>query len=119
MGGAYDHVKQILRLETDRPNALRQVIQACRPGGTVSIPGVYTGFVDKFPMGLAFGKGLTLKMGQTHTQRYAKDLLDLIARGKLDPAYIITHRMNLAEAPQGYAIFNDKEEECLKVVLKP
>jgi threonine dehydrogenase-like Zn-dependent dehydrogenase len=98
---------------------LRQAINACRKGGTVSIPGVYGGFIDKFPMGAAFGKGLTLKMGQTHVQKYVGALLEKIAAGEIDPAYIITHRMPLAEAPGAYKVFNEKEDECIKVVLTP
>jgi threonine dehydrogenase-like Zn-dependent dehydrogenase len=115
----YDRAKHKLMLETDRPTALRQAINAIRKGGTVSIPGVYGGFIDKFPMGAAFGKGLTLKMGQTHVQKHVGPLLEKIVAGEIDPSYIITHRMPLAEAPGGYAMFNDKEDECIKVVLTP
>jgi threonine dehydrogenase-like Zn-dependent dehydrogenase len=119
MAGAVDRVKQKLRLETDRPSALRAAIMACRNGGTVSIPGVYTGLIDNVPMGVAFGKGLTFKMGQTHTHRYVRALLQLIAEGRIDPRYIITHRVGLDEAPQAYKMFNDKAEGCLKVVVAP
>lgn len=115
----YDKAKQAVRLETDRPTALRQVIVACGKGGTVSIPGVYGGFLDKIPMGAAFNKGLTLKMGQTHVHRYLKPLMEHIQNGDIDPSFIITHRMSLEEAPRGYEIFKNKKENCIKVVLKP
>ena len=114
-----DTFKQKTRLNTDRPSALRQAIQACRKGGTVSVPGVYGGFLDKFPFGAAFAKGLTFKMGQTHMQRYLRPLLDRIEQGQIDPSYIITHRMQLDDAPHGYDIFKHKEDQCLKVILKP
>jgi threonine dehydrogenase-like Zn-dependent dehydrogenase len=117
--GWYDSVKHKLVLESDRPTALRQAINACRKGGTISIPGVYGGLIDKFPIGAAFAKGLTLRMGQTHVQRYVRGLLEKIEAGRIDPSSIITHRMALEEAAHGYAIFNDKEDECIKVVLKP
>ena len=115
----YDKAKQTLRLETDRPTALRQAIQACRKGGTVSIPGVYGGFIDKFNMGAAFAKGLTFKMGQTHMIKYMKPLLDRIERGEIDPSFVITHRLRLEDAPYGYQIFRDKQDECIKIVLEP
>jgi threonine dehydrogenase-like Zn-dependent dehydrogenase len=115
----YDRVKQAVKLQTDRPTALRQVIQACRKGGVVSIPGVYGGIVDKFPVGAAFNKGLTLKMGQTHTHRYMKMLLAHIEEGRVDPSFVISHRLRLDEAPDAYAMFQKKEESCVKVVLKP
>ncbi len=114
-----DLVKQKTKLGTDRPHALRQAIQACRKGGTVSIPGVYGGFLDKFPMGAAFGKGLTLKMGQTHVHRYLEPLLELILNGEVDPTAIISHRMPLSEAPRGYEIFQKKQDGCTKIVLTP
>ena len=115
----YDKAKQAVRLESDRPTALRQVILACRKGGTVSIPGVYGGFVDKVPLGAAFNKGLTMKMGQTHVHRYLRPLLDRIQKGEIDPSFVITHRMNLSEAPHAYEIFKQKKDNCIKVVLKP
>jgi threonine dehydrogenase-like Zn-dependent dehydrogenase len=115
----YDKVKFTLKMETDRPTALRQAIQGCRPGGTVSIPGVYGGFIDKINMGAAFGKGLTFHMGQTHTQRYMKPLLHRIEQGQIDPSFVITHRLALDDAPHAYRIFRDKEDRCIKVVLKP
>ncbi|GFO57753.1 glutathione-dependent formaldehyde dehydrogenase [Geomonas silvestris] len=119
MEAAYDMVKQTLRLESDRPIALRQLIRACRKGGTVSIPGVYSGFVDKMPMGAVFAKGLTLRAGQTHVHRYLDPLLKLIAQGAIDTSFIITHRMALEEAPAGYRLFNEKKDGCIKIVLNP
>lgn len=115
----YDRVKQAVRLETDRPTVLRQALQACRKGGIVSIPGVYGGIIDKFPIGAFFGKGLTLKGGQTHMQRYLQPLLERIDSGEIDPSFIITHRMRLDDAPNGYQLFHDKTDQCIKVVLKP
>lgn len=115
----YDKAKQAVRLETDRPTALRQVILACRKGGHVSIPGVYGGFLDKVPMGAAMNKGLTFKMGQTHVHRYLKPLLEHVRRGDIDPSFVITHRLPLAEAPKGYEIFKHKKDNCIKIVLKP
>ncbi len=115
----YDKVKLAMKLETDRPTALREAITACRKGGTVSIPGVYGGLLDKFPMGAAFGKGLTLKMGQTHMHNYLKPLLARIEKGEIDPSFIITHRLGLEDAPAAYRTFRDKQDGCIKVVLKP
>jgi len=115
----YDRTKQMAMLQMDRPTALRQAIQACRKAGTVSIPGVYGAFIDKMPMGVAFGKGLTFKMGQTHVHGYMQPLLAQIEQGKIDTASIITHRVPLAEAPQAYDVFCNKEDECIKVVMRP
>ncbi len=115
----YDKVKTAMYLETGHPTALRQAITACRKGGTISVAGVYGGFVDKFPIGALFGKGLTLKGGQTHVHRYMEPLAALIQTGKIDPAFVITHRLPLADAPRGYRLFHDKADECIKVVLKP
>ena len=115
----YDEIKQKTRLSTDRPIALREAIQACRKGGTVSVPGVYGGFLDKFPFGAAFAKGLTFRMGQTHVHRYLRPLLERIERGEIDPSFVITHRLSLDDAPHGYDIFKHKEDGCIKVVLKP
>lgn len=115
--GLYDKVKQELKLETDRPHALRQAILACRKGGTLSVAGVFGGLADKLPMGAAFNKGLTWRMGQTHVHRYMRPLLERIQSGEVDPTFIITHRMGLEQAPQGYEMFRDKEHECVKVVL--
>ncbi|NJO78546.1 MAG: glutathione-dependent formaldehyde dehydrogenase [Cyanobacteria bacterium RM1_2_2] len=117
--GFYDKVKQSVRLETDRPNVFRQAIVACRKGGTVSLAGVYGGFLDKIPMGAAFNKGLTFKMGQTHVHKYLRPLLNRIQAGEIDPSFIITHHLPLEAAPHGYDIFKNKKEECIKVVLKP
>jgi threonine dehydrogenase-like Zn-dependent dehydrogenase len=115
----YDKAMQVARLGTDRPHALREAIQACRKGGTVSIPGVYGGFLDKFPIGAAFAKGLTFKMGQTHMHRYLRPLMERIERGEIDPSFVITHRLPLDEAPEGYRLFKEKEDGCIKVVLQP
>ena len=115
----YDKVKAAAFLATDRPNALRQAIRACRKGGIVSIPGVYGGFLDKIPFGAAFAKGLTLKMGQTHVMNYMKPLLDLVQEGAIDPSFVITHRLPLDKAAQAYKTFRDRKDECIKVVLKP
>jgi threonine dehydrogenase-like Zn-dependent dehydrogenase len=115
----YDRAKMAMYLATDRLHALRQAIQECRKGGIVSIPGVYGGFLDKVPFGAAFAKGLTLKMGQTHVHRYLRPLLRRIEQGDIDPAFVITHRLHLDDAPHGYEIFRDKKEQCIKIVLQP
>ena len=115
----YDRVKTALFLATDRTNALRGAIMACRKGGTVSVPGVYGGFLDKFPFGPAFNKGLTFKMGQTHVHRYLRPLLERVQNGDIDPSFVITHRMRLEDAPAGYETFNNKQDDCIKIVLKP
>jgi threonine dehydrogenase-like Zn-dependent dehydrogenase len=115
----YDRAKTSTMMATDRLSALRQAIHCCRKGGTVSIPGVYGGFLDKMPMGAAFGKGLTMKMGQTHVHRYLPRLMDYITSGEVNPAFVITHRARLDDAPQMYRTFRDKEDGCIKVVLKP
>jgi threonine dehydrogenase-like Zn-dependent dehydrogenase len=114
-----DKVKTSAGLATDRAHAIRSAVHNCRKGGTVSIPGVYGGLIDKFPLGAAFAKGLTLKMGQTHVPRYLRPLLEKIAGGILDPTFIITHRLPLTEAPGAYRTFRDKQDGCIKVVLKP
>jgi threonine dehydrogenase-like Zn-dependent dehydrogenase len=118
-GELYDWAKMGLRLATDRPNVLRQAIQACRKGGTVSIPGVYGGLLDKIPMGAAFNKGLTFKMGQTHVHKYLQPLLQRIQNGDIDPTFIITHRVKLADAPKMYDTFKNKRDNCIKVVMTP
>ena len=115
----YDRVKQAMRLQFDRAHTLRQALHACRKGGTVSIPGVYAGFIDKVPFGTAFGKGLTLKMGQTHVHNYVRPLLQRIERGEIDPSVIITHRVSLDDAPEMYRTFRDKGDDCIKVVMTP
>lgn len=114
-----DKAEQITRMVSDRSHVLRECILACRKGGTVSIPGVYGGVVDKMPMGAAFNKALNFRMGQTDVQRYLRPLLDLIRAGELDPSYIITHRFPLEQAPQAYKTFKEKRDGCIKVVLKP
>ena len=119
IAGAYDKVKTAMMLETDRPVALRQAILACRSGGTVSVAGVYGGFLDKFPMGAIVNRSLTLRSGQCHVQRYMRPLLKRIEDVEIDPSFVITHRMRLDDAPKGFSIFNNKEDECLKVVLAP
>ncbi len=114
-----DKLKAAAFLATDRPSALRQAIQACRKGGIVSVPGVYGGFLDKIPFGAAFQKGLTLRMGQTHVMKYMQPLLARIERGEIDPSFVITHRLRLEDAPKAYQMFRDKQDACIKVVLKP
>ena len=116
---AYDRAKQAMMLENDRPIALRQAIMACRNGGTISVIGVYGGFIDKFPMGSVMNRSLTIRAGQCHVHRYLKPLMDHIVNGDIDPSFVITHQLRLDEAPQGYAMFNDKEDNCVKIVLKP
>jgi threonine dehydrogenase-like Zn-dependent dehydrogenase len=122
-GGSIDAVidkaKAAVALGTDRPHVLREAIRCCRKGGTLSIPGVYIGLLDKIPFGAAMNKGLTMKMGQTHVKRYYNKLLDKIVAGEIDPSYVITHRMKLDDAPEGYKKFRDKEDGCIKVVLTP
>jgi threonine dehydrogenase-like Zn-dependent dehydrogenase len=116
----YDRARAATRvLATDRPHVLREAIMACRKGGTVSIPGVYGGLLDKIPMGAAFAKGLTFKMGQTHVHRYMKPLLGRIEQGEIDPSFLITHRASLEEAPNAYAEFAERRDGYIKVVLKP
>jgi len=117
--GAYDRVQHAMKLETDRPVALRQAIMACRSGGTVSVAGVYGGFINKFPMGAVVNRSLTIKSGQTHVHRYMRPLLDRVQSGEIDPSFVVTHRLRLRDAPEGYDLFLNKEDECLKVVLTP
>ena len=106
-------------LETDRPVALREAILACRNGGTVSVIGVYGGFIDKFPAGSMMNRSITIKTGQAHVQRYLKPLLERIQNGEIDPSFVITHKMPLEQAPQAFRMFCDKQDNCEKVVLKP
>ena len=115
----YDKGMQLMRMGSDRPHVLREAIVACRKGGTVSVPGVYGGFLDKMPFGAAMNKGLTFKMGQTHVQHYLPALMTMIQEGKIDPSFVITHRLPLEDAPNAYAIFKEKKDHCIKVVLKP
>lgn len=117
--GVYDKVKAAMMMETDRPIALREALMACRNGGVVSVPGVYGGFIDKFPIGSVMNRSLTIKTGQTHVQRYMRPLLERIQRGEIDPGAVITHRMSLDDAPHGYEIFKKKQNDCIKVVLRP
>ncbi len=117
--GAYDRLKQATGLESDRPHALREAIMACRSGGTVSIIGVYGGFIDKFPIGSLMNRSITIRTGQCHVQRYMKPLLERIQKGEIDPTFIITHRLRLDDAPRGYEMFGNKADDCLKVVLTP
>ncbi|HEX3149760.1 MAG TPA: zinc-dependent alcohol dehydrogenase [Gemmataceae bacterium] len=119
LGARYDQMKVATYMATDRPMVLRQAMLACRKGGTVSIPGVYGGFLDKLPMGAAFAKGLTFKMGQTHVHRYFKPLLERIESGQINPSQIVTHKYNLEDAPKAYKQFLTQRDECVKVVLKP
>jgi threonine dehydrogenase-like Zn-dependent dehydrogenase len=119
LAGAYDRVKQATMLETDRPIVLRQAIMSCRNGGTVSVPGVYGGFLDKVPFGAVMNRSLTIKTGQTHVQRYMRPLLERIQKGEIDSTFVITHHMKLEDAPKGYDIFKNKEDNCVKIVLKP
>jgi threonine dehydrogenase-like Zn-dependent dehydrogenase len=116
---AYDRVKQALRQETERPIALREAIMSVRNGGTVSIVGVYGGLMDKFPIGAVMNRGLTIRSGQCHVHRYLRPLLERIERGEIDPTFVVTHQLPLDEAPRGYELFKQKQDDCLKVVLKP
>ena len=115
----YDRAKQIVGLESDRPHVLREMIYVCRPGGVISIPGVYSGLVDKVPIGLVMNKGLTIRTGQTHVKRWTDDLLRRIEEGQIDPSFVITHTAGLDEGPEMYKVFRDKQDSCMKVVLKP
>ncbi len=119
IGYAYDVVKQMTKMESDRPIALRSAIQAVRNGGTVSVAGVFGGLIDKMPMGAVLNRGLTIKAGQTHVQRYLRPLLERVQKGDIDPSFVITHRLPLQQAPEGYKTFLGKEDECMKIVLKP
>ena len=115
----YDRAKQALMLESDRPHVLREITYVCRPGGVVSVPGVYSGLVDKFPFGIAMNKGLTFRMGQTHVHRWTDDLLRRIEEEEIDPSFVITHTADLADGPEMYRVFRDKQDSCIKVVLRP
>ena len=115
----YDRAKQMLMLESDRPHVLREMIYVCRPAGVISVPGVYGGMIDKFPMGLAMNKGLTFRMGQTHVNRWTDDLLRRIEEGQIDPSFVVTHTARLEDGPEMYKVFRDKQDNCVKVVLKP
>jgi len=115
----YDRMKQMMMVESDRPHVLREMIYVCRPAGVISIPGVYGGLVDKIPWGLAMNKGLTFRMGQTHVNRWTDDLLRRIEQGQIDPSFVITHTAPLEDGPEMYKVFRDKQDGCVKVVLKP
>jgi len=115
----YDRMKQMMMLESDRPHVLREMIYVCRPAGVISIPGVYGGLVDKIPWGQAMNKGLTFRMGQTHVNRWTDDLLRRIEQGQIDPSFVITHTARLEDGPEMYKVFRDKQDGCVKVVLKP
>jgi threonine dehydrogenase-like Zn-dependent dehydrogenase len=115
----YDRAKQAVMSETDRPVALREAILACRNGGTVSVIGVYAGFVDKFPMGQLMNRSISIRTGQCHVHRYLKPLLERVEKGEIDPSFVITHRMPLEDAPLGYKMFRNKQDNCEKIVLKP
>jgi len=115
----YDRAKQAVMLETDRPHVLREMIYVCRPAGTLSVPGVYGGLLDKIPFGALMNKGLTLRTGQTHVNRWTDDLLRRIEEGQIDPSFVITHRVRLEDGPEMYRTFRDKQDNCVKVVLKP
>jgi len=119
LDGIIDSVKTATLLGTDRPHVLRQAIKSCRKGGTVSVPGVYVGYGDKIPIGAAMNKGLTLKTGQTHVQKYMPMLFEKIEQGQIDPSFVITHQMKLDDAAEGYSLFKEKADHCIKVVLKP
>jgi threonine dehydrogenase-like Zn-dependent dehydrogenase len=116
---AVERVKQATRAESDRGHALRDAILACRPAGIVSVIGVYGGLMDKFPTGALMNKGLTVRAGQCHVQRYTKRLYEHIRNGDIDPSFVVTHRIGLDQASDGYETFKHKQDECVKVVLKP
>ncbi|MCF4127280.1 zinc-dependent alcohol dehydrogenase [Methylobacterium sp. SyP6R] len=115
----YDRAKQAVMLESDRPHVLRQMIMACRPAGVLSIPGVYGGLIDKVPFGAAMNKGLTFRMGQTHVNRWSDDLLRRIEEGQIDPSFVITHTVGLEQGPEMYRTFRDKQDGCIKVMIRP
>jgi threonine dehydrogenase-like Zn-dependent dehydrogenase len=114
-----DKLKQSMKLAFDRAHVLRQALHSCRQGGTVSVPGVYAGLLDNIPFGLAVAKGLTIKTGQTHVQRYLSPLLEKIEKDEIDPSFVITHRLDLDQAPDGYRTFLEKKDGCIKIILKP
>ncbi|GJD53870.1 Formaldehyde dismutase [Methylobacterium crusticola] len=116
---AYDRLKQAVMLESDRAAVLREMIYVCRPAGIISIPGVYGGLVDKVPMGALMNKGLTIRTGQTHVNRWTDDLVKRIDEGQIDPSFVITHRVGLEQGPEMYKTFRDKKDNCIKVVLRP
>ncbi|MFK5595623.1 zinc-dependent alcohol dehydrogenase [Methylobacterium sp. HMF5984] len=115
----YDRAKQAMMLETDRAHVLRQMIMVCRPAGILSVPGVYGGLIDKFPIGALMNKGLTVRTGQTHVKRWTDDLLRRIEEGQIDPSFVITHTVGLEDGPEMYRTFRDKQDGCIKVVIRP
>jgi threonine dehydrogenase-like Zn-dependent dehydrogenase len=115
----YDRAKQAVMLETDRPHVLREMMYVCRPAGVLSVPGVYGGLLDKIPFGMVMNKSLTIRTGQTHVNRWTDDLLRRIEEGQIDPSFVITHRVALEDGPQMYKTFRDKQDGCVKVVLRP
>jgi threonine dehydrogenase-like Zn-dependent dehydrogenase len=117
--GAYDKIKQTVRLETDRPHVIREALRCCRKGGTLSVPGVYIGFADKIPLGTMMNKGISIRTGQTHVPRYSQSLLQKIVDGQIDPSFVITHQAPLERGPELYKTFRDKQDGCIKVVLRP
>ncbi|MCP1328258.1 glutathione-dependent formaldehyde dehydrogenase, partial [Halomonas sp. 707D4] len=119
LDSAYDRVKQAVMLETDRAHVLREMIYVCRPAGVLSIPGVYGGLIDKVPIGALMNKGLTVRTGQTHVNRWSEDLLRRIDEGQIDPSFVITHSVGLDQGPQMYNTFREKQDGCVKVILKP
>ncbi|HXE51388.1 MAG TPA: zinc-dependent alcohol dehydrogenase [Tepidisphaeraceae bacterium] len=119
LDAAYDRFATATFMETERPHVLRQAINCCRKGGTVSIPGVYGGIADKIPMGAMMNKSLTIRTGQTHVHRYVPKLLERIQKGDIDPSFVITHKLPLSQAPHAYKLFQKKQDKCIKVVLKP
>jgi len=117
--GVMDHVKQAVKLETDRPIALREVMMAVRNGGTISVVGDYVGIIDNVPFGAVMNRGITMRMGQAPVQRYYQQLLERILEGQIDPSFVATHTMPLSQTPEGYKLMDNKEDGCIKVVLKP
>jgi threonine dehydrogenase-like Zn-dependent dehydrogenase len=115
----YDSIKQMTMMETDRPHVLREMMYVCRPAGTLSVAGVYGGLLDKIPFGAAMNKGLTLRTGQTHVNRWTDDLLNRIERDEIDPSFVVTHQVDLSKGPEMYKTFRDKQDGCIKVILKP
>ena len=119
IGSVIDRIKVATFMGTDRPHVLRQAIECCRNFGTVSIVGVYGGYLDKIPMGSAINRGLTFRMAQTPVQHYMPKLMERIQKGEIDPSFVITHRATLEEGPELYKTFRDKKDGCIKVVMKP
>lgn len=119
LDAVYDRAKQALMLETDRPHVLREMIYICRPAGTLSVPGVYGGLLDKIPFGALMNKGLTIRTGQTHVNRWSDDLLHRILDDQIDPSFVITHKVGLDQGPEMYKAFRDKQDGCIKVMIRP